>query len=350
MRGRARADVGGVAGWKARIGQDGSVFAGVSRVRGVAALIGADLVAAYRGGSRVERACYLLAAALVASGVAHLGVLLAAGGQWVGPLSWRKPMTFGLSFGLTLATMTWVLSFLPMRPRLRAGLLAAFGAACAVEVAGITAQAWRRVPSHFTPPDRFTGPDVLAAAAAAAGAVVIVAVVVVAAVRALRRGDEVDPVMRLALRVGFLSLLLAMAIGVLMLVGGQVLTRTQGEVAAAFAFTATLKPGHAATMHGVLVLPAIAWLLRFTDGGERFRLRVVRLACGGYAAFAAIVVAETLAGIDPLGAAPLLARVLPAVGALALVAAGATTLLALRRTDVTRIPFRDGRSRSAARS
>lgn len=320
------------------------------RGRYVVALIGADLAEAYRGGSRVERACYLVAAVLVTSGIVHLGVLLATGGPWTGPLSWRKPMTFGLSFGLTLATLTWVLSFLPMRPRVRGGVLAAFAAACAVEVAGITMQAWRRVPSHFTPPDRFTGADALAAFAAAAGAAVIVAVVVFATVRAVRRNDEIDPVMRLALRVGFCSLLLAMAIGVLMLVGGQVLTRTQGEVTGAFAFTATLKPGHAATMHGVLVLPAIAWLLRFTDRDERFRLGVVRLACAGYAAFAGIVVAETLAGIDPLGAAPLLARVLPLVGALALAAAGAATLRALWRTDVTRIPFHDGRSRSAGRS
>lgn len=303
-------------------------------MRAVVAMIGEDLAEAYRGGTRVERACYLVAAVLVTSGIFHLGVLLATGGTWSGPVSWRKPTTFGLSFGLTVATLTWVLSFLPMAQRTRARLLAAFATAGAVEVAGITAQAWRRVPSHFIPPDGATGLDLLAAVAAASGAVVIVAVVVTSTVLALRRHAEVDPGALLALRVGFLALLLAMAIGVLMLAGGQVLTRTQGDVAPAFAFTAVLKPGHAATMHGVLVLPAIAWLLRFTCSSESFRLTVVRLAAAGYGAFAAIVVAETLAGIDPLGAAPLIARALPLLGVAALAAAVAITLHQLVRNPL----------------
>jgi hypothetical protein len=44
------------------------------------------------------------------SGLVHLGVLVVAGGSWQGPLSWRKPMTFGLSFELTLITISWVSS------------------------------------------------------------------------------------------------------------------------------------------------------------------------------------------------------------------------------------------------
>lgn len=308
-------------------------------MRSAVVMIGKDLVEAYRGGTRVERACYLVAAVLVASGIFHLGVLLATGGAWIGPLSWRKPTTFGLSFGLTVATLTWVLPFLPMARRTRARLLTAFAAAGAVEVAGITMQAWRRVPSHFIPPDRVTGLEALAAVAAASGAAVLVAVVVISTVLALRRHDEVDPGMLLALRIGFLALLLAMAIGVLMLAGGQVLTRTQGDVAPAFAFTAVLKPGHAATMHGVLVLPAIAWLLRFTDSSEAFRLNVVRLAAAGYGTFAAIVAAETLAGIDPLGAAPLIARALPILGFAILAAAVAITL-----HQFVRNPLSEGRA------
>ena len=110
-------------------------------MRSAVAVIGKDLSEAYRGGTRVERACYLVALVLVASGIFHLGVLLATGGAWSGPLSLRKPATFGLSFGLTVATLTWVLSFLARRTRAR--LLTAFAAASAVEVAGTTTQAWR---------------------------------------------------------------------------------------------------------------------------------------------------------------------------------------------------------------
>ncbi|SFS96935.1 hypothetical protein [Saccharopolyspora flava] len=285
-----------------------------------------DLAEAYRGGSAVERTCYRVAALLLVSGVVHLGVLLATGGQWSGPLSWRKPATFGLSFGLTLATLTWVLSFVPMRARTRSRLLVIFAAACAVEVAGITMQAWRRVPSHFIPPESATAADVVAAASAALGAVAIVGVITTATVVALRRHEELPPSMRLALRVGFLSLMVALAIGVLMMARGTVLTRVQGDVAQAFAFTAGLKPAHAATMHGVLVLPALAWSLRYAERSERFRLAVIRLASCGYGAFASVVVVAVLFGGDPTGGVP---AVLEGTGFLALLAAGAVAIRAI---------------------
>ncbi len=67
--------------------------------------------------SRTDLACYAVSAVLALSGLVHLGVLIVSGGDWTGPLSWRKPATFGLSFGLTLATITWVSGFVPLSPR-----------------------------------------------------------------------------------------------------------------------------------------------------------------------------------------------------------------------------------------
>jgi hypothetical protein len=54
------------------------------------------------------RFAYRVAAVLFASGLFHLVVFAVDGGPWEGPVSWRKPVTFGLSFGLTLATYAWV--------------------------------------------------------------------------------------------------------------------------------------------------------------------------------------------------------------------------------------------------
>ena len=59
---------------------------------------------------RVEQACYLIGAALIISGLFHLGVFAVRGGPWQGPVSWRKPATFGLSFGISLISVTWVAS------------------------------------------------------------------------------------------------------------------------------------------------------------------------------------------------------------------------------------------------
>lgn len=105
--------------------------------------------------------------------------------------------------------------------------------------------------------------------------------------------------MCLAARAGLASFLPALAVGAVMLVGGQVLNRTAGA-SAAFAFSGGLKPGHAATMHGVLVLPVLARLLERGGRDERHRTTVVRVACGGYLLFAGVVVAECVAA--PVGA------------------------------------------------
>lgn len=47
----------------------------------------------------VERAAYLVGALLILSGLTHLAILLISGGSREGPLSLRKPTTFGPSFG-----------------------------------------------------------------------------------------------------------------------------------------------------------------------------------------------------------------------------------------------------------
>jgi hypothetical protein len=49
----------------------------------------------------IGRAAYWTGGLLILSGVIHLAMLLTGGGTWEGPLSLRKPATFGLSFGLT---------------------------------------------------------------------------------------------------------------------------------------------------------------------------------------------------------------------------------------------------------
>lgn len=285
--------------------------------------------------SRTERACYLVAALLVLSGLVHLGILIGTGDDWTGPVSWRKPATFGLSFGLTLATVTWVSGFVPVSARARRRLLVAFAAACVAEVVMITLQRWRGLPSHFIPAGSpGAALNGVVGAGAAAGAVVLVVVSVVLTVAAFRPDPDRPAHLRLAVRAGLLSFLLALAIGVVMLARGLVLTRA-GDVTAAFAFSGGLKPGHAATMHGILVLPLLARVLDLGGRDERFRTAVVRVACAGYLLFAGVVVLECAAGIDPWapGAAvvPLLTTGLAIAGALTLGGAGLVALAGLLR-------------------
>src|SRR3954453_20126806 len=104
-----------------------------------------SLTALASGAKPPEGRLYALAAVLMASGVAHLGVQAVAGGPWDGPVSWRKPATFGLAFGVTLATITWLSGLVALSRRGRRMVLVAFAAASCLEVGVITLQAWRGV-------------------------------------------------------------------------------------------------------------------------------------------------------------------------------------------------------------
>ncbi|MGQ4388051.1 hypothetical protein [Streptomyces sp. SAS_270] len=230
--------------------------------------------------TRAERLCYGTGAVLTLSGLAHLMVFAVDGGPWEGPVSWRKPVTFGLSFGLTLIAITWVTSYLRIGTRLRTTLLVVFAADCVVEVGGITLQAWRRVPSHLNMETTF---DTAVSMTLAVGGGVLVVLLTVFAVASFRHRPAGPSGMPLALRSGFALLLVALVSGAAMIARGVVLTRT-GHQEAAYHSTAPLKPLHGGSLHAVLVLPALAWLLSRTSWSERTGQRVLYAAVGCYVA------------------------------------------------------------------
>ncbi|MFJ6838102.1 hypothetical protein [Streptomyces sp. NPDC091209] len=232
-----------------------------------------------------EWLCCATGALLVLSGFLHLLVFAVDGGPWDGPVSWRKPVTFGFSFGLTLIAITWVTSYVRVEARPRTALLVVFAADCVVEVGGITLQAWRRVPSHL---NMETGFDTAVSMMLAVGGGVLVVVLTLFAVASFRSLPTGPVGMPLAVRSGFAILLVALASGAAMIARGVVLTRT-GHQEAAYHSTAPLKPLHGVSLHAVLVLPALAWLLSRTRWSDTVKERVVYGAVGCYAA--AVVVA-----------------------------------------------------------
>ncbi|MFJ9540192.1 hypothetical protein ACIRPX_23400 [Streptomyces sp. NPDC101225] len=225
-----------------------------------------------------SKTAYAVGLVLILSGLVHLVVFAVDGGPWYGPVSWRKPVTFGLSFGATLIAVTWVTSYLRIGARPRALLLAVFTADCVVEVGGITLQAWRRVPSHL---DMETPFDTAVSMVLAVGGGVLVVLLSVFAVASFRRRPTGPAGMALAVRSGFAILLVGLASGAAMIARGVVLTRT-GHQEAAYHSTAPLKPLHAAGLHAVLVLPALTWLLSRTSWSEPVRRRIVAAATGCY--------------------------------------------------------------------
>ncbi|GIE90152.1 hypothetical protein [Actinoplanes regularis] len=240
-------------------------------------------------GGRIERICWIAGLVLIAAGVFHLAVFAVAGGPWHGPVSWRKPITFGLSFGLTLMTVAWLSAYLPLPARRRGLLLAVFAVDCCVEVAGITLQAWRGVPSHI---NRETAFDSAVSTVLAIGGGVLVVVLGLMSLAAFRA--RVAPSMRVALRAGFASLLIGLVSGAAMIARG-VVEVNGGDQQRAYEVVGFLKPVHAMGLHGVLVLPALAWLLSFTRWDEARRTRAVVVAVAGYGAATIAALAYSLA-------------------------------------------------------
>jgi hypothetical protein len=276
----------------------------------------------------VERVAYVVGMLLLASGVVHLTILTVSGGSWVGPLSLRKPTTFGLSFGVTLITIAWVSSFLRLGDRARTILLGVFTIACVIETALVSIQAWRGVPSHFNTETTF---DALLARMLAAGGITLVIIIAVMTLASFRANAAISPSLRLAIRIGFATLFTSLIVGAFMIAKGMVLVFS-GHRQAAYATGGALKPTHAVTMHAILVLPLLAWLLTLTDWNERRQLRIVLLASVGYALVAGVVAIGNIAGLA-LSQMPIAAIGIVAIGMLAMLAAWVIALSGVARSS-----------------
>lgn len=195
-----------------------------------------------------------------------------------------------MSFGLTLITVTWVATYLPLGERARTVLLGVLAADCVVEVGGITLQAWRGVPSHL---NRETPFDSAVATVLAAGGGVLIVVLTALAVAAFRPNPHVAPSMRLALRAGFAALAVGLATGAAMITRG-VAEASAGHQQEAYRVTGFLKPVHGVSLHGVLVLPALAGLLSLTGWDETRRTRAVTAVSAGYGVAIAAALAYSL--------------------------------------------------------
>lgn len=261
-----------------------------------------------------QRLGYACAVLLLLSGMFHLLVFLVDGGSWEGPVSWRKPVVFGLSFAITLATITWFMGFLRTRRVTGWLVVGAFAAASLAEVALITMQRWRGVASHFNETTAFDS-----AVFSAMGSLVSLLVLLTILVTVLSfRSVDAPPSLAWAIRLGLVLMLLSQAVGVQMIVEG-------GNT---FGASGALKVPHAVTLHAAQVLPALALVLAVSRFGERRRLQTVALGAAGYALLVAATMVQTYDGRRPLDLG-MLSSVLGVLGLATLLASAAIALLGL---------------------
>jgi len=237
------------------------------------------------------RQLVLVGGVLVASGLVHAVVWAILGGPWEGPVTWRKPILFGISGGLTSLSCAWVWAMLPQR-RGDAWLAAATAWALFVEVLLIDLQRWRGVASHF---NRDTPLDSFLYDAMGVLILFVSAVILDLTVRLFRTPARMPPDMLLAARAGMVFLVISCGLGVWVSVNGD-LRLARGLEPDRYGAAGVPKFPHGVVIHAIQWLPAIAWAARVAGLTLATRRRLVALATLVSALLLAFALAQTLAG------------------------------------------------------
>jgi hypothetical protein len=198
----------------------------------------------------------LVLAMLVVAAVALLGLVVDPR-VITGAPAWMKPLKFAVSIAIYSATLLWMLTFIPDRPRLVAaiswGLFLAFG----IEMVLIVMQVLRNTTSHFNQATSFDAAVFTTMGAAIAGLWLLNAIV--AFLLARRRFAEAPIVW--GVRLGLIAGLLGMAIAFLMTQP----TPEQDALVAATGSSSIVGAHTIGVADGGSGLPVVGWS---TEGGD----------------------------------------------------------------------------------
>jgi hypothetical protein len=193
---------------------------------------------------------------LILLGLAHVPFLLAGDGGWEGSVSWRKPILFGVSTGMTLCSLGWLAGHLSKRS-LDTFFAWATSISLVVEVGLITLQRWRGVASHFNHATAFdTQVD--------HAMLVLICVAVVGILYFCVRSFgklSLDADYLIAIRSGMIFLVASCVIGFVISVYGyqQVAANLSPETVGN---SGVAKFPHGVAIHALQILPAIVWGMR----------------------------------------------------------------------------------------
>ena len=227
---------------------------------------------------------------LIFSGIAHLALFAINGGDWEGDTSLRKPILFGISSGVTLLSIVWIV------PRLRprwgdSTIRIAFSVAMTVEVTLITLKQWRGVPSHF---NRDTPLDAMILNTIE-GLILFVTIVIADLTWRSLRDVEASSDIKLAVRGGMVLLLFGCLLGILSAIYG-VQQKSLGRPPGIYGEAGVMKFAHGMPLHAIQFLPAIAWVLKKFEIGEPKRRRTVLLSLCSLCSTTAFSCVQTFSG------------------------------------------------------
>lgn len=239
---------------------------------------------------------YVVGMVLVVSGLFHVLVFLISGGTWEGPISWRKPILFGITGGLTTISVAWVMSYLTQRKSLLI-MSWIFAVSMFIEVGLITMQKWRGVASHFNAATTF---DQTVFALMGTLIMIVAVIIGILTVRSFKVLNA-NPEMKLAIRAGLIFLNLTNILGIILVAYGNYIMRVSpGHVPNIFGQAGMIKVPHGLAVHAIQVLPILAWLLNFNQRGIEFKIGVMKSAIAGYTGLQLFALFQTFTGRAPL--------------------------------------------------
>jgi hypothetical protein len=194
---------------------------------------------------------------LLALSVLHIPMQLTSSLPWEDPRSFRKPILFGVSTGLTLGSLLLLMN--ELRPnrwdRLMRGLLCV---SLVSEVLLITVQSWRHVGSHF---NHSTILDASIESLMLWCIMLAVVFIMLLTVRTFQRDafPEANPARILAQRCGMIFLVISCVLGIGITILGNYLMLNGGSPET-LGSQGVLKFPHGAALHAIQILVLWSWL------------------------------------------------------------------------------------------
>jgi hypothetical protein len=209
---------------------------------------------------------------LIVCGLLHLAWGLWQAADWEGPLAYRKPALFGISFGVTLCSIGWFWPKLaPSAGDAPSEWLMAIG--MAGEVGLIALQYWRGQPSHFNQDGWANG----AIESAMTALVTVVSVILVWLTWRAQAFLHAAADVAWAIRGGLWFLFVSCAIGYGIAAIGHHQAAFGGNPEV-YGPAGVLKFPHGVAIHALQVLPLLAVGLRRCGVQEASRVRWVQAA------------------------------------------------------------------------
>jgi hypothetical protein len=242
-----------------------------------------------QSGKELDRMMAFIAGIMILSGLAHVPIWWWSGQTWDGVISWRKPILFGISGGLTLWSLAWVWSLLPQASwddvtrRIASFFLL-------TEVTLITFQIWRGQPSHF---NRTSWWNARIDEATLFFITIVVVIIGWVTIRSMGRINT-DSVTAMSIRAGMIFLAISCLLGyVTSFVGYQLMNASFSPEKIGSA--GSLKFPHGACLHAIQTLPLLVWVRRAMDlPATSFHMRHW---IGAHAAYLSYAVWQTSQGL-----------------------------------------------------